>query len=223
MNTPRRLTTVAGLFVFLIGLLASLLTPLPVSEAPTTVSLAETHRTSWIPSVPEPVPDSARNFVQYRHNPDTPPVVPSVRVPTEPTKPATSIRTVSKSASSQRTTGTPVPPKSGTAVETAIAYAMSKLGKPYVWGATGPNAFDCSGLVQAAFHAAGISLPRTTRTIISRGTPVSRSALQRGDLIWPSAGHMGIYLGDGMFIHAPQPGEVVKISKVYAFYAARRL
>ena len=222
MFTPQQLRLAAGLYVFLIGLIASLLTPLPDSEPVAVPAFAETHRTSWIPSVPEPVPDTARNFVQYRRDPATP-LVPSVRFPEPPAQPTPPSRTTSTIKSAQRITGAPVAPKSSTTTETAIAYAMSKLGKPYVWGATGPNSFDCSGLVQAAFRAAGISLPRTTHTIIGRGTPVSRFALRRGDLVWPSSGHIGIYLGDGMFIHAPQPGEVVKISKLYAFYAARRL
>lgn len=222
MYTPQRLRLAAGLYVFLIGLIASLLTPLPDSEPVAVPTFAETHHTSWIPSVPEPVPDSARNFVQYHRDPSTP-LVPSVRLPEAPAQPAPSSHITTTAMRPQRMTGNPVPPKQSTATETAIAYAMSKLGKPYVWGATGPNTFDCSGLVQAAFRAAGISLPRTTHTIISRGTPVSRSALRRGDLVWPSSGHIGIYLGDGMFIHAPQPGEVVKISKLYAFYAARRI
>lgn len=111
----------------------------------------------------------------------------------------------------------------GTGVEAAVQFALSQVGKPYVWGATGPNSYDCSGLVMTAFSKIGIKLPRTTRTMINVGTPVGRAAMQRGDIVFPQAGHVAIYLGDGMMVHAPQPGELVKVSKVYAFYAARRL
>lgn len=108
-------------------------------------------------------------------------------------------------------------------VETVIQFAMAQLGKPYVWGATGPNSYDCSGLVMTAFSKIGIKLPRTTRTMIGAGHQVNRAGLQRGDIVFPSSGHVGIYLGDNKFIHAPQPGQSVKISNVYAFYSARRL
>jgi cell wall-associated NlpC family hydrolase len=108
-------------------------------------------------------------------------------------------------------------------IETVIAFALAQRGKPYVWGATGPRAYDCSGLVLTAFAKIGIKLPRTTSSMIGSGRAVSRSALQRGDIVFPSSGHVAIYLGNNEIIHSPQPGEVVKISKVYAFYAARRL
>ncbi|MEV5463056.1 NlpC/P60 family protein, partial [Streptomyces cellulosae] len=86
----------------------------------------------------------------------------------------------------------------------AVSYAYQKLGSPYVWGATGPNAFDCSGLVQAAYRSAGVSLPRTTYSQISAGRRVSRSELLPGDLVFFYAGisHVGIYVGDGRMIHA---------------------
>ncbi|WP_030345563.1 C40 family peptidase [Streptomyces sp. NRRL S-1022] len=98
----------------------------------------------------------------------------------------------------------------------AVAYAYGKLGSPYVWGATGPNAFDCSGLVQAAYRSAGISLPRTTYAQINAGHRVSRSELQPGDLVFFYSGisHVGIYLGDGLMIHAPNPSAPVRVAPV---------
>ncbi|MEV6949505.1 NlpC/P60 family protein [Streptomyces sp. NPDC051172] len=98
----------------------------------------------------------------------------------------------------------------------ALSYAYSKLGSPYVWGATGPDAFDCSGLVQAAYRSAGISLPRTTYAQIDAGRRVSRSELAPGDLVFFYSGisHVGIYLGNGMMIHAPNPSAPVKIAPV---------
>lgn len=108
-------------------------------------------------------------------------------------------------------------------IESVIQFALAQLGKPYRWGAAGPSSYDCSGLVMAAFSKIGIQLPHYTRALIGYGKAVSRSGLQRGDIVFPSGHHVAIYLGNGQMIHAPQPGEVVKISSVYAFYAARRL
>ena len=98
----------------------------------------------------------------------------------------------------------------------AVAYAYQKLGSPYVWGATGPNAFDCSGLTQAAYRAAGISLPRTTYAQIDAGRRVSRSELLPGDLVFFYSGisHVGIYVGNGRMIHAPNPSAPVRVAPV---------
>ncbi|MFF3584109.1 C40 family peptidase [Streptomyces mirabilis] len=98
----------------------------------------------------------------------------------------------------------------------AIAYAYGKLGSPYVWGATGPDAFDCSGLAQAAYRAAGISLPRTTYAQINAGRRVSRSELRPGDLVFFYSGisHVGIYVGNGQMIHAPNPSAPVRLAPV---------
>ncbi|MEU3733942.1 NlpC/P60 family protein [Streptomyces sp. NPDC033538] len=96
----------------------------------------------------------------------------------------------------------------------AVAYAHQKLGSPYVWGATGPDAFDCSGLIQAAYRAAGVSLPRTTYAQIDTGRRVSRSELRPGDLVffYPGISHVGIYIGDGRMIHAPNPSAPVRVA-----------
>ncbi|MER6538500.1 NlpC/P60 family protein [Streptomyces sp900105755] len=98
----------------------------------------------------------------------------------------------------------------------AIAYAYSKLGSPYVWGATGPDAFDCSGLAQAAYRSAGVSIPRTTYAQINAGRRVSRSELQPGDLVFFYSGisHVGIYIGNGQMIHAPNPSAPVRIAPI---------
>ncbi|MFJ9827411.1 NlpC/P60 family protein [Streptomyces sp. NPDC101160] len=98
----------------------------------------------------------------------------------------------------------------------AIAFAEAQLGKPYVWGATGPSAYDCSGLTQAAWRAAGVSLPRTTYTQINAGRRVSRSELAPGDLVFFYSGisHVGLYIGGGRMIHAPRPGAPVRIAPI---------
>ncbi|MFK4144301.1 NlpC/P60 family protein [Streptomyces sp. NPDC004065] len=98
----------------------------------------------------------------------------------------------------------------------AVAYAYAKLGSPYVWGATGPDAFDCSGLVQAAYRSAGISLPRTTYAQIGAGRRVSRSELLPGDLVFFYSGisHVGLYIGGGRMIHAPNPSAPVRVAPI---------
>ncbi|MCH0570735.1 C40 family peptidase [Streptomyces sp. MUM 136J] len=98
----------------------------------------------------------------------------------------------------------------------AVSYAYSKLGSPYVWGATGPNAFDCSGLVQAAYRSAGVSLPRTTYAQIDAGRRVARSELRPGDLVFFYSGisHVGLYIGNGQMIHAPNPSAPVRVAPI---------
>ena len=92
-----------------------------------------------------------------------------------------------------------------------VAAAHAKLGCPYVWGATGPSTFDCSGLTSWCYRQAGVSIPRTSGAQHAGGTVIPLSQAQPGDILWMS-GHVGIYIGGGAYIHAPQPGDVVKIS-----------
>ncbi|SFN95275.1 MULTISPECIES: NlpC/P60 family protein [Actinomadura] len=95
--------------------------------------------------------------------------------------------------------------------------ALTKLGSPYVWAAAGPNSFDCSGLVVWAYAQVGKSgLPHYTGDLFGLGTKVSRGALRSGDLVYFGSNlhHMGIYLGGGKYLHAPQTGDVVKISNM---------
>jgi peptidoglycan DL-endopeptidase CwlO len=110
---------------------------------------------------------------------------------------------------------TPVAAKSkGAAV--AIQAALTQLGKPYSWGAAGPGAYDCSGLTMWSWAHAGVSLPHQSAEQQALGTPVSQSDLQPGDLVFfgSPAYHVGLYLGNGMMVHAPTTGDVVKISSV---------
>ncbi|MER8008407.1 NlpC/P60 family protein [Streptomyces sp. NPDC094149] len=99
----------------------------------------------------------------------------------------------------------------------AIAFARAQIGKPYVWGATGPDSYDCSGLTQAAWKAAGVTLPRTTYDQVNAGTTVSLTDAQPGDLIffYDDISHVGIYIGNGMMIHAPKPGAYVREESIY--------
>lgn len=105
---------------------------------------------------------------------------------------------------------TPVASSTGQAAANA---AQSKVGSPYVWGATGPNSFDCSGLVQWAYKQAGKSVPRTSYDQVAGGTAVSKANLQPGDVVaFYGADHVGIYIGGGSVVHAPTEGDVVKVS-----------
>ncbi len=101
--------------------------------------------------------------------------------------------------------------------EKVLAFARAQIGKPYVWGATGPGSYDCSGLTQAAWKAAGVSLPRTTYDQVNAGTTVPVSQAQPGDLVffYDDVTHVGIYIGNGMMIHAPKPGTYVREESVY--------
>lgn len=104
---------------------------------------------------------------------------------------------------------------SGKAAE-ALRYALSKLGRPYVWGAAGPTTFDCSGLTMWAYQQVGISLPHYTGSQWNAGTHVTRAQLQPGDLVFfhSDLHHMGMYIGGGKMVHAPHTGDVVRIAPI---------
>ena len=110
-----------------------------------------------------------------------------------------------------------------------VGIAMQYLGIPYVWGGSSPSGFDCSGFSMYVFAQVGVSLPHHAASQYGIGTPVSRDALEAGDLVFFNGlGHMGIYIGGGQFIHSPHTGDVVKISPLTGWYSstwvgARRL
>ncbi|WP_246517163.1 C40 family peptidase [Clostridium aciditolerans] len=97
-----------------------------------------------------------------------------------------------------------------------VSYAYNFLGTPYLWGGTSPSGFDCSGFTQYVYAHFGVGLGRTTYEQINDGSPVSRDQLQPGDLVLFGSSsnphHIGIYVGNGMYIHAPHTGDVVKVS-----------
>ncbi|MFD5662029.1 C40 family peptidase [Streptomyces hirsutus] len=101
--------------------------------------------------------------------------------------------------------------------EKALTFARAQIGKPYVWGATGPDSYDCSGLTQGAWKAAGVSLPRTTYDQVEAGTTVAVSQAQPGDLVffYDDITHVGVYIGNGMMIHAPKPGTYVREESIF--------
>ncbi|MFJ6483904.1 MULTISPECIES: C40 family peptidase [unclassified Streptomyces] len=121
---------------------------------------------------------------------------------------SSSERTTLKSTAAPQGTGTVSAPATGSAAA-IVNFARAQVGKAYVMGGTGPSSFDCSGLVQAAYRQAGISLPRMSQAQSSAGTSVSLDALQPGDILyWGSKGsayHVAIYVGGGKFVGAQNP------------------
>ncbi len=111
----------------------------------------------------------------------------------------------------------PVEPPRAHRAAKAIAFARAQLGKPCVWGATGPDSYDCSSLTQAAWKAAGVTLPRAAHEQALAGTPVTTAGLEPGDLVLFFEGdrHVGLYVGDGMMVHAPGPGSSIREESIY--------
>jgi cell wall-associated NlpC family hydrolase len=104
----------------------------------------------------------------------------------------------------------------------AVGVALAQVGKPYVWAASGPDSFDCSGLVMYSYAAVGVSLPHSSYAQWDMGVPVSKDQLEPGDLVFfDGLGHVGIYVGGGQFVHAPHTGTVVQVSDLNSgWYAA---
>jgi cell wall-associated NlpC family hydrolase/exonuclease VII small subunit len=122
-----------------------------------------------------------------------------------------------------------IPPAPPSRYGGVVGIAMQYLGIPYVYGGSTPAGFDCSGFVMYVFAQVGVSLPHNAAAQYGYGTPVDRSQLQAGDLVFFNGlGHNGIYIGGGAFIHSPHTGDVVKISSMSGWYdstfvGARRL
>ena len=112
-----------------------------------------------------------------------------------------------------------------TQADEAIAFARAQIGKPYAWGHTGPDSYDCSGLVYAAYESAGVKLGRTTIQQIADGVAVkSEAELLPGDLRFPDAGHVQLSVGNGQIIEAPTQGENVRQTSAWgSFFAGRRV
>ncbi|MEV7343183.1 NlpC/P60 family protein [Streptomyces sp. NPDC093544] len=125
----------------------------------------------------------------------------------------------SSSSATTGTTGSATTADSAYTTKAAktVAFARAQVGKPYVWGATGPGSYDCSGLTQAAWKAAGVTLPRVTYDQVTAGTTVSLTDAQPGDLVffYGDVSHVGLYIGNGMMIHAPKPGAYVREESIF--------
>ncbi|MDT9590006.1 NlpC/P60 family protein [Lactobacillus gasseri] len=108
--------------------------------------------------------------------------------------------------------------QSSSTAQTVVNAAKSQIGKPYVWGATGPNAYDCSGLVQYAYSQAGKNIGRTTYQQAGAGQHVSVSQAQAGDILMWGEYHDAIYVGNNQYVHAPQPGQNVTQATISSYF-----
>jgi cell wall-associated NlpC family hydrolase len=148
--------------------------------------------------------------------------------PVTPAAPAAGTTTTTTTTPSVPAAPVPAPANLAAGHPEAATVAMKYLGVPYVWGGATPGGFDCSGLVMYVYAQLGISLPHYAAAQYGFGTPVARDQLQPGDLVFfDGLSHVGIYIGGGQMVHAPQTGDVVKITSLSDFGAgyvgARRI
>lgn len=136
----------------------------------------------------------------------------------EPSEPRTEAQTERASRAPAQTER-----KQVSKVEIVISFALAQVGKRYVFGSKGPNTYDCSGLVLRAYAQIGITMYHYTGKMLTYGKRVSRADLQRGDLLFPASGHVGLYLGDGKFLHASSGRGRVVVDSRFDFYTARRV
>ena len=138
-------------------------------------------------------------------------------------KPAQQQAQPTQQASSQAATTQTAKPQVSTqsnssTAQTVVSAAQSQIGKPYVWGATGPNAYDCSGLVQYAYSQAGKNVGRTTYQQAGAGQHISVSQAQPGDILMWGDYHDAIYVGNNQYVHAPQPGQNVTQASISSYF-----
>lgn len=113
------------------------------------------------------------------------------------------------------------PPAAGLGGAQAVAFAQGMHGRPYCWGGTGPDCFDCSGLTYRAWQKAGLAIPRTSQAQHDKLPEISMSALEPGDILW-RPGHVGLYVGNGWAIHAPETGKTITYQPASKYRAAHR-
>ncbi len=138
-------------------------------------------------------------------------------------KPAQQQAQPTQQASSQAATTQTAKPQASTqsnssTAQTVVSAAQAQIGKPYVWGATGPNAYDCSGLVQYAYSQAGKNVGRTTYQQAGAGQHISVSQAQAGDILMWGDYHDAIYVGNNQYVHAPQPGQNVTQASISSYF-----
>lgn len=162
--------------------------------------------------------DSGRRSTATPSASRTPSASASASASPKPSRSATP--TGGRSTSSPKTAvDTPPAPAGSSRGATAIAFAKAQIGKPYRWGGTGPDAYDCSGLTGAAWKAAGVSLPRTSQQQYASGNKIPISQAQPGDLVfYGSLTHVALYIGNGTVIHAPNSSVPVQYASLTSRY-----
>jgi cell wall-associated NlpC family hydrolase len=207
-------TTAAAAFVTLLP--ATTPAVAPVTAPASTTALSAVHHPpalAMAPAAPAAIAVIPASLL--------PPKLPAAAAPAAPAVP---VETVSATVAPVALSSAAVPTAAGA---TAMDRALGKIGAPYRWGASGPNAFDCSGLVNWAYRNAGVSLPRTSRAMSQVGARVAKSDLRPGDLVffYQPVSHVGIYIGNGKIVHASSRKSPVKISDIgrMKFNSARRV
>jgi cell wall-associated NlpC family hydrolase len=146
---------------------------------------------------------------------------PTAALPTPPQAPAADPQPAAPQAPASSPAPAPAPAPAPTTHATAASIAARYLGVPYVWGGASPSGFDCSGLVMYVYAQLGISLPHYTVSQWDATTPIPVSDLEPGDLVFfDGLSHVGIYIGNGQFIHAPHTGTVVQIGTLAGYWSA---
>ncbi|WLW57078.1 NlpC/P60 family protein [Streptomyces sp. YU58] len=163
--------------------------------------------TAGLPFIPSPAPAPAADF------PVTPAPAPAVAPPVTPAPVPMADLTAAPNPATM--TGLPAHTADsgyGTKAAKVVDFARAQIGRPCVWGASGPGSYDCSGLTQAAWKAAGVALPRTAQAQASVGTVIPLTDLREGDLVFfhDDLSHVGVYTGNGMMVHAPGPGAYIR-------------
>ncbi|MFG2780737.1 C40 family peptidase [Streptomyces prunicolor] len=172
----------------------------------------------WRPPQQEWQPTAPAAEVSYAA---APAAAPEFTLPTAPTMAPEILLPPAPAMSPMATAAVPAAPDAGTQSKTAtaLAFARAQIGRPCLWGAAGPDAYDCSSLTQAAWKAAGVLLPRTAQEQSGAGALVPLADIRAGDLIffYDSIDHVGLYTGNGLMIHAPSPGTPIREESI--FYA----
>ena len=163
--------------------------------------------TAGLPFIPSPAPAPAADF------PVAPAPVPAVAPPVAPAPvPTADLAAAPNPATTAGLPALTADPGYDTKAAKVVDFARAQIGRPCVWGASGPGSYDCSGLTQAAWKAAGVALPRTAQAQASVGTVIPLTDLREGDLVFfhDDLSHVGVYTGNGMMVHAPGPGAYIR-------------
>lgn len=147
-----------------------------------------------------------------------------IKVPTTAPVASAPVRTATQTASRAAAPAPQAQQAASGNAQAIVNYALAQVGKPYVWAAAGPWAYDCSGLVMQALAQVGVYVPHQDQGILysGKGWPVSRGDLQPGDIVWPYNGHVFVYIGNGRIVEAASSRVGVIENNLYGFMAARR-
>ncbi|GHE06185.1 C40 family peptidase [Streptomyces alanosinicus] len=192
----------------------------PAAPAPT-ASVPE----AYAPAALAPTPSDTTAPTPMPSLPEAPVTTASTAMPYDPIALVTTVPAPAPDPSSPDLPSSPdtgvLPPSVGAPeavrVGKAVAFARAQIGKPCVWGATGPDSYDCSSLTQAAWRAAGVTLPRAAHQQALAGAPVTLAGIEAGDLVlfFDDDRHVGLHVGGGMMVHAPGPGSSIREESIY--------